>query len=251
MKIVIIDDEELAQNRLKQLVHDYDPTIEIVAKIDSLKGAIEFLQSSPEVDLIFMDIQLSDGISFELFEKLEISIPIIFTTAFSEYTLKAFKVNSIDYLLKPVGAKELKVAIDKFKLINSKQGISGKNYSKGLEEIIQKDHKTRFVVKAGVNLVPLSVENIMCFFSKEGITFLISKDKKRFPIDYSLDQLESLVSPDMFFRVSRQHIVNIHFIENIVNYSTSRLKVMLKDLKEEEIIVSREKVSGLKSWLDR
>jgi len=251
MKIAIIEDEDLARDRLAKLIHDCDSSIEIIARIDSLKGALEFLQSAPEVDLIFMDIQLSDGISFDLFEKMEIPIPVIFITAYSEYTLKAFKVNTIDYLLKPVGAKELKAAIDKFRSINSKYVIAGKNYSKEFKEIIRKDYKTRFIVKAGLNLVPVPVENIICLYSKDGITFLISKDKKRFPIDYSLDQLESLLSPDMFFRVSRQYKINIHYIENIVSYSTSRLKVVLKDLKEEEIIVSREKVPGLKSWLDR
>jgi DNA-binding LytR/AlgR family response regulator len=198
-----------------------------------------------------MDIHLSDGLSLALFEKIDLDIPVIFTTAFSEYTLKAFKVNSIDYLLKPIGPKELKGAIDKFKLIGRKYNQVNKKSIKELKSDLSHKGKSKFVVKAGNHTFIVLVDDISCFFSQDAVTFLVTREKKKFPVDYSLEQLESLVSHLLFFRVNRQYLININFIEDIVDYWNSRLRIILKNLKEDEIIVSREKVQDFKAWLDK
>jgi DNA-binding LytR/AlgR family response regulator len=250
MNVLIIEDEKLASERLAKLIQEYDPLINVIGQIDSIKDAILFIENNKDINLIFMDIHLSDGISFDIIEKLETKIPVVFTTAYSEYSLKAFKANSIDYLLKPISISELKTAIDKFKSINQHY----QSAKIGVPDILNKAHfkeeKKRFIVKSGSHLQSILLDNIYYFYSKDKITFLHSIDNKKYPIDYSLEEVEELISPTLFFRINRQYIININAIKDITSYSNSRLKLVLKYLEKEEVIVSREKVSLFKGWLN-
>lgn len=249
MNVLIIEDEKLAAERLVKLILEYDPLINVVGQIDSTKDAILFIENNKNIDLIFMDIHLSDGISFDIIEKLETKIPIVFTTAYSEYSLKAFKANSIDYLLKPISTSELNAAIEKFKSINQHYQSAIK-VSNVLNKATFKEEKKRFIVKSGSHLQSITSDNIFFFYSKDKITFLHSIDNKKYPVDYSLEEIEELISSTLFFRINRQYIININAIKDITSYSNSRLKLTLQYLEKEEVIVSREKVSLFKAWLN-
>lgn len=250
MNVLIIEDEKLAADRLENLIKEYDASIFVAGKTDSVKDTVAFLKETNNIDLLFMDIQLADGLSFEIFNELDIRIPIIFTTAYNEYALKAFKVNSLDYLLKPIGLKELTEGMNKYKRVHSHYQSVDKEYAMDVKSMILREEKKRFVVKAGTHIQSVPVEEIQCFYSKEKLSFLCTKNKK-FPIDYSLDQIERLVSSRQFFRINRKYILNISAIKDITQYTNSRLKVTLKNvLQDEELIVSREKVSLFKTWLN-
>jgi two-component system LytT family response regulator len=252
MEVLIIEDEKLAADRLAGLLYEYDKSIKILNRLDSIKASVHWFKTNKSPDLVFMDIQLADGLSFEIFDNINISIPVIFTTAFSDYAIKAFKVNSIDYLLKPLEPACLKTALDKLKTLNLKYKLVNSDSLKEVREsILEQEYKKRYVVKLGIHLHSLSVNDITCFFSKEKGTCLHTKDNKRYSIDYSLEQIESDIEPKIFFRINRKYIVNINYIEDIIHYSNSRLKVVIKNLNEEDVIVSREKVQDFKSWLDK
>jgi two-component system LytT family response regulator len=252
MDVLIIEDEKLAADRLTGLLYEYDKSIKVINKLDSVKASLNWFETNKVPDLVFMDIQLADGLSFEIFDHTNISVPVIFTTAFSDYAIKAFKVNSIDYLLKPIEPDGLKIALDKFKTFNMQyKPVNSEALKEVKESILKQEYKKRFVVKAGAHLHSVSVNDITCFFSKEKATFLHTEDNKKYYIDYSLDQIECNTQPDLFFRVNRKYIININYIEDIIHYSNSRLKVVIKNVNEEEIIVSREKVQDFKTWLDK
>ncbi len=253
MNIIIIEDEHLAAKRLSDLLKKYDERIIISTKIQSVKKAIEWFNENPEPDLIFMDIQLGDGLSFEIFEQVKINCPIIFTTAFDEYAIKAFKVNSIDYLLKPFDFEELANAIDKFKSRTNK--VTDNNFAQNIQikqviNMLSKEYKKRFAVKIGEHIKLIETIDILCFYSSEKATYLLNNEQRNYLLDYSLEKLENLVNPKIFFRVNRKFIVNINAIKDIIAYSNSRLKINIKDFKAHEIIVSREKVSAFKTWLE-
>ena len=255
MRIIIIEDEQLAAKRLLELILKYDPEIEILGKFDTVEKSVEWFNSNPSPDLIFMDIQLADGLSFEIFEQSIIKSPIIFTTAYDQYAIKAFKVNSIDYLLKPIDFDELSTAIEKFKNIHfekSTENITPKNLAfDQVLKLLTKEYKTRFVVKVGEHIKSIQVENISCFYSLEKATFLKTTANNNYVLDYSLDQIESLLSPNDFFRVNRKYIINLKEIRDIISYSNSRLKIILNLKNDEDIIVSREKVKSFKAWLEK
>ncbi|PIQ22523.1 MAG: DNA-binding response regulator [Cytophagales bacterium CG18_big_fil_WC_8_21_14_2_50_42_9] len=253
MKVLIIEDEKLAADRLASLIKQYDANIEIIGKIGSVRKAAETINIIYQPDLIFMDIQLGDGLSFEIFEKTEIKCPVIFTTAYDEYAIRAFKVNSIDYLLKPIDADELAVAIDKFKVLR-KTEKAAPNLAL-LEQAMQllgkqQQYKNRFVIKIGEHIKYVPTENIDFFFSMEKATFLQTKENKRFVIDYPLDQLENMVNPKDFFRINRAYLVGLTSIQDIISYSNSRLKTVLRNSPEPDIVVSRDKVTAFKDWLE-
>ena len=214
MITLVIEDEKLAAERLIELVCKYDSRIEVIKVLDSVEKSVEWFNSNPHPDLVFMDIQLADGLSFEIFEKTEVKCPVIFTTAFDEYTIRAFKVNSVDYLLKPVDYDELAAAIEKFRLNfgpKTKQEFKPEVeiYDKLINQFVH-PYKNRFVVKVGLHIRSIPVEEIDYFFICEKSTFICTKEGKNYAIDYYLDQLEKLVDPRLFFRINRKFIININ-----------------------------------------
>lgn len=251
MKILIVEDEKLSAEHLSNLLIKIEPTFEIVHVSESVKRTIAFLESGIKVDLIFMDVHLADGISFDIFEVVKETAPIIFTTAFDEYAIKAFKVNSIDYLLKPIGRNELKEAIDKFKNIHSKQKVDRSGLMEDVYSIINRHYKNRFLVRSGEQIQSIPVEEISFLIAEDGIVILVNKQGKRFALDQSLDSLETLLDPEHFFRISRKIIIRFEAINKILPHLNSRLKISAEFLDDENSIVSRERVSEFKLWLDK
>jgi DNA-binding LytR/AlgR family response regulator len=252
-KVLVIEDEKPAADWLKQLITKFNPQISVLAVIDSVSGAVEWFQQHPVPDLVFMDIQLADGLSFEIFERVKVLCPVIFTTAYEEYAIKAFKVNSVDYLLKPIAFNELEAAFQKFgNSVPSPQATPAVTIEllNKVREMLNKQYKTRFVIKVGEHLKSINVDDILFFYSLEKATFLCTTDFKTYLIDYSLDRISEMVDEHRFFRINRKYILSNQSIADIIYYSNSRLKIRLKKPGEESIIVSRDKVSAFKDWLD-
>ena len=251
MKVIIIEDEMLSAEHLELLLKRIDPEISIIGIFDSVKKSITEFEKGLKADLLFVDIYLADGLSFEIFSKISIETPVIFTTAFDEYAIQAFKVNSIDYLLKPIGLSELQVAVDKFKkwnLVNQKSLLEQLSH---LYSSFNKQYKTRFMVKMGDQIVSIKAEDILHFIAEDGIVLLMSKDVKRYPVDFTLDQIDEMLDPTVFFRINRKVIININAIQKVTSYFNSRLKVNAIQLSDDSAIVSRDRVSEFKMWLDR
>jgi DNA-binding LytR/AlgR family response regulator len=252
MKVLIIEDEPLAAERLRNLIRTLHAEIELVATLDSVQRSVVWL-SQNTVDLIFMDIQLADGLSFEIFEKIEIKTPVIFTTAYNEYALKAFKVNSIDYILKPIDKEELTAAYKKYQTL-TQQPVAP---AKMLESIgyamqmLTKKYKERFVIKVGEHLKSLEVKEILFFFSLEKTTFAQTKDGRKHILDFTLDQLEGLLDPTHYFKINRKYIVSMSSIQDMINHTNSRIRLVLKTSDDADVIVARERVQEFKEWLDR
>jgi DNA-binding LytR/AlgR family response regulator len=250
MKVLIVEDEQLASQKLIRLIREIDPSIEIVDILESVEQTTNWLLNNSHPDLIFMDIQLEDGICFEIFENCAIKTPVIFTTAYDDYSLNAFKVNSVDYLLKPVVLEELKNAIEKFKAIHQ-QKVDFKKIESFINQL-QPKTKERFLIKIGEHYRSIPISSIKCFFIKERCNFINVDKGKNYAIDYSLDKVEDIIDPKMFFRVSRNFIINFSAIQDIIAYSSSRLKIKLTCWEEnDEILVSRERVAEFKEWMDR
>lgn len=252
MDILIVEDEPHAAQRLQMLASELIPNANILARIDTVKKAVEWLKSnSPQ--LIFMDIQLADGLSFHIFEQVKVESPVIFTTAYDEYALRAFKVNSIDYILKPVDKEELNAALQKLKNLSGdtvrQEAILG-NIAQALE-LLHKRYKTRFVVKVGEHLRTIDVDTILYFFSQDRTTFCVTDDNRNHVLDYTLEQLEDMLDPDAFFRINRKYLVRSSAIKDIISYTNSRLKLVLKGSTDKDIIVARERVQQFKEWLDK
>ncbi|WAC10234.1 LytR/AlgR family response regulator transcription factor [Dyadobacter pollutisoli] len=248
MKILVIEDEKPAARRLIQLIKERMPEAEIYDSIDTVTAAVRWLESNPRPDLVFLDIQLADGISFEIFEKVKVTAPIIFCTAFDQYAIKAFKLNSIDYLLKPVDPEELTNALNKFKS-GLREPVISLEHIRSLIQPPPKSFKTRFLVKIGERIQTVDVQNIAFFYSEDKVTFLQSRAGKKYIIDYTLDELEEMVSPDTFFRLNRKYISAISAIKDVFTYSNSRLKIHLENCADNDILISREKMGAFKSWL--
>ncbi len=250
MKVVIVEDESLAAEKLQRLLKLADPEIVVLKVLESVEDSINWFAHHSSPDLIFMDIQLDDGISFEIFDAVKIDAPIIFTTAFDEYAIRAFKVNSVDYLLKPIEQNALESAIQKFKMIFAEKHSFEERVSQVFQQI-SKQYKTRFFIKVGTRFQSIPVNEICCFFVEERNTFLKTTSGKTYDLDYSLEQLQKRIDPNQFFRINRNFLVNINCINEIVSYSTSRLKLKLKTETTGDVIVSRDKVSEFKQWMDR
>ena len=252
MRVAIIEDEPLATDHLIRLLHKIDGGIEITYQCDTVKKAVSSLQSAPPVDLVFLDIQLADGLSFDIFDSVSLTTPVIFTTAYNEYAIKAFKVNSVDYLLKPVALEDLYQAIQKFESWQNRNPLEADTIEK-LAAILnnQDNSKERFIVKVGEHIHSISIAEILFFYSKEKATYLQTTTDRRFLIDYSLEQLEDLTSNDRFFRINRAYLIGIDCITDIISFSNSRLKIKLKNCDDDNIIVSRDRVQNFKKWLDR
>ncbi len=252
MKAIIIEDEKPSARRLSRMLLELN--IEAQAMLHSVEEAVSYFKNTTDhPDLILLDIQLSDGLSFEIFEQIEVNSAIIFTTAYDEYALKAFKLNSIDYLLKPIDDEELKTAIDKFESNRPK----AQNLQVDIEQIkrllinpLDKNYKERFTVKVGQHLKMIPIDNIECFYSENKGTYIYTNSKRDYLIDATLEQLEPMLDPLKFFRVSRKFFININSIKDIISYTNSRLKIILNSFDEQEIIVSREKVKSFKNWIN-
>ncbi len=233
--------------------------LEVKAMLHSVKEAILWFSENEEPDLIFLDIQLSDGLSFEIFEEIEVQSAIIFTTAYDEYALKAFKLNSVDYLLKPIDQDELNTAVEKFKknyMLSTplpSEGAGGRIFSeiKKLLNPTENQFKKRLTIKVGQHLKIINIDNIECFLSENKATYIHTNENRNHLIDNPLDFWQNELNPKTFFRVSRSFIVNINAIKDIVAYSNSRLKLVLNSYKEQEIIVSRERVKEFKTWVEK
>lgn len=250
MKVLIIEDEILAAEKLESLLLSLDSSIEIIGKLQSVIESINWLHSKPNPELIFMDIQLDDGICFEIFDAVKIKTPVIFTTAYDSYAIRAFRVNSVDYLLKPIEKESLTKALEKYKLIFEKN-ISSTQYVDNLSAQMVKSYKTRFFVKIGNHFQSIPVDNIDCFYTIERAVFFTTTNGKKFDLDYSLDQVQKLVDPEKFFRINRNYLINMNAIQDIHNYSSSRLGIKINGIDHLDLIVSREKVNEFKKWLDR
>ena len=255
MRVIIIEDERPAVEKLVQMLNRYDPNIEILARLATVKQSVAWLKEfSSQVDLIFMDIKLTDGMSFDIFKQIEVTVPIIFITAYNEYAIQAFKVNSIDYLLKPLNYDELKNSLDKIESLRKTLSSTDDNTQyKELNQVLKQlnhSYKSRFMVKVGEHIRSVKSENIMLFYAEGRTVFIITNQLKKYIIDFKLESLEFRLDPDMFFRPNRSFILNINSIDDVLVYSNSRLKVLLNFDFDKEIIVSREKVGALKEWFN-
>ncbi|HMV10671.1 MAG TPA: LytTR family DNA-binding domain-containing protein [Cyclobacteriaceae bacterium] len=253
MNVLIIEDEPLAVQRLETLVGDIHPGANIVSRIDSVKKSVQWFKSNPSPDLVLMDIQLADGISFQIFEQCEVNAPVIFTTAYDEYALKAFKVNSIDYILKPVDKTDLANALRKLESLKNAQPTQTQlmqSITQAMQMLTRK-YKERFVIKVGEHLKTVDTKSILYFYSQEKTTFCHTSDNRNYILDYTLEQLETLVDPTDYFRANRKYLVGNNSIQDIISYTNSRLRLVLKNSQDNDIIVARERVQDFRLWLDR
>ena len=253
MKVLLIEDEKSASDRMQRLLKTIDNDIEIINVIDTVEEAINWFANNPHPDLVFMDIQLLDGMSFEIFKEVDIKAPVIFATSFNNYAIEAFKVNGIDYILKPVDIEELKKSLNKFKQLKSNFTRNDEKQVDNLYKsmnIITPACKNRFLLKRGQSFVSVAADDIYCFYIENQLVSLITKSKDCFSVDYTLDELDVLLNPDSFFRANRQCILNVKAIATVHNYFNGKLKVLLNIPFENEIIISREKATIFKNWLD-
>ncbi len=251
MNAIIVEDEKLSAEHLSTLLKRIDPTVHIVATFDSVKKSVEAFHSGLSADLLFLDIHLADGLSFDIFSKIALEIPVIFTTAYDEYAIKAFKVNSIDYLLKPVGITELKEALEKFKKLSQGQQVRMLENITTAYQAMNKQYKGRFMVKMGDTIASVKTDDVALFIAEDGIALLVTAAGKRYPVDYTLDQLEALVAPESFFRINRKALIHINSVQKVSPYLNSRLKISAPHLGDEAAVVSRERVNDFKLWLDK
>ncbi|MBB1285941.1 response regulator transcription factor [Flavisolibacter sp. BT320] len=254
MNILIVEDEELAQKKLQKTLAAVDASATVVGITDSIQSTVDWLKSNNSADLILMDIELADGQSFEVFNLVDVKAPVIFTTSYDEYALKAFKVNSVDYLLKPVQTDELQAALAKYKKLadTSKQDVNIESLVNQIKQQLQpKEYRKRFLVKHAQKLVSVDVEEIAYFYSDGRLNFFKTFDNKKFVVDYTMDELEDMLDPTAFFRISRSFFVAFNAIEKIDDYFGNRLILQLNPAVDKEALVSREKVADFKKWMGK
>ena len=253
MKILIVEDEELAVKKLQKTLAAIDNSLEVSEVTDSISSTVEWLQKNEAPDLILMDIELADGQSFAIFDMVKVTSPVIFTTSYDEYALKAFKVNSIDYLLKPVQPEDLEIALNKFR------SLKNNNTSTAIELLVKelqqkmapKEYRKRFLVKNGQKLVSVEIQDISYFYSDGRLNFFKTKNNKKFIVDYTMDELEEMLDPHDYFRISRSFYISVQSIEKIDDYFGNRLILQLFPATEKEVLVSREKVTDFKKWMGK
>jgi len=251
MNVIIIEDEKPAARRLNRMLSKLG--IEAKTMLHSVEESLNWFQDNTHPDLIFLDIQLSDGLSFEIFEEIPVKSAIIFTTAYDEYALKAFKLNSIDYLLKPIDEDELEKAVEKYRGQQPKETdlqVNIDDIRRLLINPVDRKFKKRFTIKIGQHIKIIHVDEIECFFSENKATYIHTNGKRNYLIDHSLEHWQDQLNPEHFFRVNRTFIVHINAIKDIISYTNSRLKLVLHSYNESEIIVSRERVKDFKNWID-
>jgi len=255
MRIVIIEDEPMAAERLENLLLQVDPEIEVAGRCDSVRKSVKWFRENNPPDLLFLDIQLGDGLSFEIFEQVEIKCPVIFATAYDTYAIEAFRLNSIAYLLKPVKKEELSVSVEKYKASPYYEGNRFAQQQRfaldQVQQLLTKQYKKRFLIRSGLHIRTIPVEEILYFYSLEKATFAMLASGKTSLFDHTLEQLEKLLDPGLFFRINRKYIVSVPALADIITYSNYRLKLKLKNCADEDILVSREKMQDFKVWLDR
>jgi DNA-binding LytR/AlgR family response regulator len=251
MNVLIVEDEIAAARRLAKMLAAIEPESQVLAITDSISSTVEWLKVNPEPELILMDIHLADGSSFKIFDEVKIKCPIIFTTAFDQYAIQAFKVNSIDYLLKPIKQEELVTSLTKFKEHRAEKSYI--DIEKLLVELRkpQQDYQLRFVVQFADKLKSIETGTIAYFMAMEKSIFLVTEDNHRYAIDYTLEKLDEVLNPEMFYRINRKFIVNFSSIKGMFTYSKSRVKIELTPNPETEVIVSSERASGFKEWLNQ
>lgn len=252
MKILIIEDENAAARRLEKLIGEIAPEASILDRLDSVEAAVPWLKNNPQPDLIMLDIHLADGSSFEIFQHVDVTAPIIFTTAFDEHALQAFKENTVDYLLKPIKVNELQAAIEKYKRLY--QQITSPDYKILSETLLKQggssNYIRRMLIRFSNSFKLIDMKDVAYFYTKDKITFLVSRSSgKRYPADYPLDKLEGIIDPEVFFRINRQFIINVAAIKEMHPYSKSRVKIDLDPPVELETVVSTERSAEFKRWL--
>lgn len=249
MKVLIIEDEARAARHLERLISKVAPDMDVVASLESVRDSVEFLSSNQGIALIFSDIQLADGLSFEIYRQIKVSCPIIFTTAWDHYAIEAFNTNGIDYLLKPVEEERLLKAIEKVKQFSPMPALE-----KLFEMVAQKQekqYKSRFLVKIGDRIKSIPIEEIDAFYSYEKATYMHTKGKRSYCIDFALDHLEEIVDPEKFFRINRKYLVSLNACASITAWSNSRLRLQIDGVDDKDIVVARERVQAFREWLDR
>jgi len=252
MKILIVEDEDLAVKKLQKTLTAVDAGAEVVGITDSIKSTVEWLGEHSQPDLILMDIELADGQSFEIFNLTDVKSPVIFTTSYDEFALKAFKVNSVDYLLKPIQKEELQGALNKFKQLKGTPDINIDSLVKELQLKLQpKEYRKRFLVKHGQKLVSVEIEEIAYFYSDGRLNFFKTNDNRKFVVDYTMDELEEMLDTEKYFRISRSFYVSINSIDKIDDYFGNRLILGLRPAVDKEALVSREKVTDFKKWMGK
>lgn len=251
MNVLIIEDEKPSARHLKRMLEKQN--VNVNQMLHSVEESVEWFKDNEHPDLIFLDIQLSDGLSFEIFEAIEVESAIIFTTAFDEYALQAFKLNSIDYLLKPIDEEELQMAVKKYKSfqpVPHKVEFDFNEIKKLLTNPVDREYKKRFTTKIGQHIKMISVDDIECFYSENKGTYVHTIEGRNYLLETTLEQLEGELSPETFFRVSRKFFININAIKDIISYTNSRLQIKLNSYKDHEVIVARERVKDFKLWLE-
>jgi two-component system response regulator LytT len=252
MTILIIEDEKLASDKLEKAILEVEPGSNVIGKCQSIASSVEWLKTNKHPDVIFSDIRLLDGLSFEIFSQVKTSTPVIFTTAYDQYAIRAFEVNSIDYLLKPVQREKLKASLTKLKSISKKESPS----SFDIQEIVRlfkessPAYKSRFMVRFGQKLIALPIEKIAYFYSENKLTFIVSTDGKKYPVDQPLDELIEILDPKVFFKINRQYIITFDSIAEMHPYFKGRIKLLLNPKTEDDVVISSERTPEFKSWMD-
>jgi DNA-binding LytR/AlgR family response regulator len=255
VKVVIIEDEELAARKLQKLIQELDSDILVECILTSVKDAIKWLSENELPDLIFSDIQLGDGLSFEIFKSADVKCPVVFTTAFDQYAIQAFEVNSVDYLLKPVKRERIEASLEKYRV--KKEAWESENKGIDVESLLmaineaRHNYKSRFLVKIGNKIHSIKTEQIAYFFSDQKLTFLVDRENNKYPVDHSLEEIGQQVDPEIFFRINRKYLIHLDAAVEIHPYFKGRLKLNLNPPAGEDIVVSAETTPRFKSWLDR
>ena len=252
MRVIIIEDEIPAASRLTKMLQSISDELEVVKKLDSVEASVKYFQSADDFDLVFMDIQLADGLSFDIFRQTDLKTPVIFTTAFDQYTLKAFKVNSIDYLLKPIDEKELEQAVEKYRTIYNKkeEGFSEK-IKKLVQEMNGSRYKERLLIKKGQQLSYLKIELTAYCFADGKLCYAVDFNNNKYLLESNLSQLEEQLQPNKFYRINRHLLINIEAISKVHTWLGGRLKLELLPSTHSDTVVSRERVNGFKEWLGK
>ncbi len=251
MRVIIIEDEELAAERLEKMLIETAPETEVIAKLSSVKESVKWLTLN-KADLIFLDIQLSDGLSFSIFEQITVKTPVIFTTAYDQYAIKAFNLNSVSYLLKPVRKNELTEALQKYRSLKSAFSIDFENILSAVQGK-QPDYRRRFLIQIGDRFRKIEAEEIAYFYAMEKCTFLKTFEGNSYPLDLSLDNLVNVIDPSQFFRINRKYVVNMRSIKNMYAWSRSRIKIILSPSVDEDsdTIVSIDRAADFRNWLNK
>lgn len=256
MNILIIEDEPLGAETLEQYLAEIDPSIQVAGITESIKSSVHWLQNNPAPEIILMDIELADGQSFEIFNLVNITSAVIFTTSYDEYALRAFKVNSIDYLLKPIKKTELEKAIGKYRQM--KQLFAGDHTGMNIEKLLSdlrsqsKTQRNRFLVKQGQRLVSVEVDDIAYFFAEGRLSYFCTWNKNKYVVDYTMEELENMLDPQCFFRANRSYIIHIKSVLQIHNYFNGKLKLDIKPaIEKDEVVISREKAAAFKEWMGK